>query len=245
MTLTDYYLLLGTATESGSQVTRLIALGLLSYLSGSIPFGLLIGKTVKGIDLREHGSGNIGATNAGRVLGAKWGLICLALDAMKGFLPVAYLSTLILGGEASGGPQVLSAVATIVGHMFPCWLGFRGGKGVATSLGVAAVLSPYGLLTAIVTFAATFGIWRIVSLSSMCAAIAFGSCQLVMLSPNPFKASTLGQAIFAIAVPLLIIIQHRSNLRRLIKGEEPRFTSKKEEMKPESDSTSNEPPMKA
>lgn len=208
-----------------SPMTALLAL--VSYLAGSIPFGLLIGRAVKGVDLREHGSGNIGATNAGRVLGKKWGLICLALDALKGLLPVAFLPTLLFGADDPSLPHltVLAGVSTIVGHMFSCWLGFRGGKGVATSLGVVGVLSPWGLLAGAVAFFGSFAVWRIVSLSSMLAAVTFGGYQLTTLKPSPFAASTWSQGLFAILVPLLIILQHRGNVRRLLRGEEPRFSS--------------------
>ncbi len=203
-----------------------LLLALLSYLAGSIPFGLMIGRAVKGIDLRQHGSGNIGATNAGRVLGKKWGLVCLGLDALKGLLPVAFLPQLICGAAEPAMMEhlrVLAGVSTIVGHMFSCWLGFRGGKGVATSLGVIAMLSPCGLLAGAIAFFSTFAIWRIVSLSSMLAAVAFGSCELATLKPSPFAGDTWSRGLFAIAVPLLIVFQHRSNVQRLLKGEEPPF----------------------
>ena len=206
-------------------LTKSILLALTSYLAGSIPFGLMIGRAVKGIDLRQHGSGNIGATNAGRVLGKKWGLICLVLDALKGLLPVAFLPRLLFGADelAMEHLRVLAGVSTIVGHMFSCWLGFRGGKGVATSLGVVAMLSPWGLLAGALAFFTTFAIWRIVSLSSMLAAVTFGGYQLATLKPSPFASETWSQGLFAIAVPLLILFQHRSNVRRLLRGEESQF----------------------
>lgn len=202
-----------------------LLLVLMSYIAGSIPFGLMIGKSVRKIDLRQYGSGNIGATNVGRVLGKKWGLICLGLDAMKGLLPVKFLPAMLFVANepALAHLAVLAGVSTIVGHMFPCWLGFRGGKGVATSLGVIGMLSPSGLLAGAIAFFSTFAIWRIVSLSSMLAAITFGGYQLVTLKPSPFASDTWSQGLFAIAVPLLILFQHRSNVRRLLKGEEPAF----------------------
>lgn len=212
-------------------LTMLLLLALASYLAGSIPFGLMIGRAVKGIDLRQHGSGNIGATNAGRVLGKKWGLICLGLDALKGLLPVVFFPALICGNAEPAMLEhlrVLTGVSTIMGHMFPCWLGFRGGKGVATSLGVVAMLSSYGLLAGAIAFFSTFAIWRIVSLSSMIAAATFGVYQLATLRPSPFATETWSQGLFAIMVPLLIVLQHRGNLRRLLKGEEPRFDGKRE-----------------
>lgn len=211
-------------------LTMSLLLALTSYLAGSIPFGLMIGRAVKGIDLRQHGSGNIGATNAGRVLGKKWGLVCLVLDAMKGLLPVKFLPAMLFAANEPALPHlaVLAGVSTIVGHMFSCWLGFRGGKGVATSLGVVAMLSPWGLLAGAIAFFSTVAIWRIVSLSSMIAAVTFGGYQLATLEPSPFTGKTWSQGLFAIAVPLLILFQHRSNVRRLLKGEEPRFGAKQE-----------------
>lgn len=210
--------------------TNALLLALASYLAGSIPFGFLIGKLVKGVDLRKFGSGNIGATNAGRVLGKKWGLICLALDALKGLLPVALLPQQFLAADDPSFPHgtVIAGVSTIVGHMFPCWLGFRGGKGVATSLGVLSIVSPWGLLVAAVAFFSSFALWRYVSLSSLCAAIAFGAFEMIRLKPTPFSELTWSHGLFGLMVPLLIIIQHRSNIRRLLKGEELRFTSKRE-----------------
>lgn len=208
----------------------IVLLVLASYLAGSIPFGFMIARWVKGIDLRQHGSGNIGATNVGRVLGKKWGLICLVLDALKGLLPVAFFPLWICGASSSD-LAVISGVATIVGHMFPCWLGFRGGKGVATSLGVAGMLSPWGLLFAALMFITTFATFRIVSLSSIVAAICFGAFYL-----TPFSPHSLSLGLFSAAVPLLIVIQHRSNLKRLLRGEEPRFGSiKTENRRPSSD----------
>ena len=208
--------------------SNVVLLGLVSYLTGSIPFGLMLSKALRGIDLRDHGSGNIGATNAGRVLGKKWGLVCLALDALKGLVPVLLLPPMFFGADNPNlvHLRILTGVATIVGHMFPCWLGFRGGKGVATSLGVVLMLSPWGLLFGAVAFFSSLTAWRYVSLSSMLAAIGFGASELIRLKPSPFAESTWSQGLFAIMVPLLIILQHRTNIVRLIKREEPRFSFK-------------------
>ncbi len=212
-----------------------ILLAIASYLAGSIPFGYIIGTVVKGVDLRQLGSGNIGATNAGRVLGKKWGILCLILDALKGLLPVALLPQQFFGSESPwlAHATVLAGVSTIIGHMFPCWLGFRGGKGVATSLGVLAILSPWGLLVAAVTFFSSLAVWRFVSVSSMLAAIGFGTFELVRSMPNPFSEAKWSQGVFALMVPLLIIVQHRSNISRLLKGEELRLTSKDKSVKDE------------
>ena len=212
-----------------------ILLAIASYLAGSSPFGYIIGTVVKGVDLRQLGSGNIGATNAGRVLGKKWGILCLILDALKGLLPVALLPQQFFGSESPwlAHATVLAGVSTIIGHMFPCWLGFRGGKGVATSLGVLAILSPWGLLVAAVTFFSSLAVWRFVSVSSMLAAIGFGTFELARSMPNPFSEAKWSQGVFALMVPLLIIVQHRSNISRLLKGEELRLTSKDKSVKDE------------
>lgn len=216
-----------------------LALALFSYFAGSIPFGFLIGKFFKGIDLRDYGSGNIGATNAGRVLGKTWGIVCLVLDALKGLLPVAFLPQCFFAADSPWLDHaiVLAGIMTIVGHMFPCWLGFRGGKGVATSLGVLTVLSPWGVLVAAALFFGSLAAWRYVSLSSMIAAVGFAGYELSRLEPSPFSETTWSRGVFAVLVPLLILIQHRSNIRRLLAGQEPKLTGRRDSIKQTSTTT--------
>lgn len=224
----DQYFAANIIRIAKKTMISVVLVAFVSYLVGSVPFGLLLGKLVKGVDLRDFGSGNIGATNAGRVLGAKWGILCLILDALKGLVPVAFLPGLLVDSSQPLFPhcQVVSGIFTIIGHMFPCWLGFRGGKGVATSLGVLIMLSPWSVLAAAAVFFSVFALSRVVSLSSMCAAIAFGAVELFRLSPFPFSEANWSRAAFAIMVPILILVQHRSNIRRLLLGKEPAFTMK-------------------
>ena len=165
----------------------------IAYLAGSIPFGLLVARVVAGIDIRKHGSGNIGATNVGRTLGAKWGIAVLLLDALKGALPVLMIPRVLADTESTWFVllQVIVGVATVVGHMFPVWLRFHGGKGVATALGVVCVLAPVGSLAAFGGFALCMAASRIVALSSIVAAVVFAAGQIIILSPNPFDREKL------------------------------------------------------
>jgi glycerol-3-phosphate acyltransferase PlsY len=194
-----------------------------AYLVGSLPFGYLIGRW-RGVDVRTAGSGNIGATNVGRLLGKKWGGLVLLLDGLKGLLPTLLLPHLVADDRTHAA--VLAGVAAILGHMFPCWLRFRGGKGVATALGVALVLSWQATLIAAAVFLMLFVAFRIVSLGSIGAALAFAVTQMVRLRPEPFAADRWSLAAFSLAIPALIILRHRSNIVRLWRGEENRFRSK-------------------
>ena len=202
-----------------------------AYLAGSLPFGLIVARAVKGIDIREHGSRNIGATNVTRVIGVKWGAVCFLLDLLKGSGPVWLLPQMLL---AADGPsrthwQVAAGLLAIIGHMFPVWLGFKGGKGVATALGVVAMLAPQSTAITFGVFVALFAITRIVSLGSIIAAVTFAVLQMIQLWPQPFRAETWSVASFSLAVPVLIILRHRANIGRLLRGEEHRFEFKRRE----------------
>ncbi|MGE5194361.1 MAG: glycerol-3-phosphate 1-O-acyltransferase PlsY [Deltaproteobacteria bacterium] len=202
----------------------------LAYLIGATPFGYLTGRVVGKIDIRQHGSGNIGATNVGRVLGNQWGILVLALDLLKGLVPVAGLPHLLFAAGSSNRVhwQVAAGIATILGHMFPCWLGFRGGKGVATALGVVAYLGGWATVIAAGVFGLSFAVWRIVSLASILAALSFAVCQIVLLWPALFSEQHWSVTTFCLLIPALIIVRHRSNIRRLWRGEEPRYGSGKQ-----------------
>ena len=208
-----------------------------AYLLGSIPFGLLIAKA-HGKDLRSIGSGNIGATNVSRALGRKWAYICFVLDVLKGMIPMLATSILVSRYSILDEHQASSieyqvmlwlwlavGCAAILGHIFPIYVKFRGGKGVATSFGVALGLWPYytiGAMFAIVIWVVVVLVWRYVSLASICASISFPLVLLlaIILKPGWDFASLWPLLIAATAIPLMVIIRHRENIKRLLAGTE-------------------------
>ena len=183
-----------------------------AYLCGSIPTGVLIARRL-GVEVRKVGSGNIGATNVARSAGKKAGLLTLLGDAAKGLLPVLIVRFLDLGETT----LACTAVAALLGHIFPIFLGFSGGKGVATGLGVFLGLAPYVILVALFLFLVTFACFRIVSLASLVAAAATPFLLLLLAYPGAHVLAGLVGA-------LLIIVRHRENIARLWKGQEPKFT---------------------
>jgi glycerol-3-phosphate acyltransferase PlsY len=187
----------------------------LAYLCGSIPTGVVIANHL-GIDVRKVGSGNIGATNVARSVGKKAGLLTLLGDALKGLLPVLVVRLLDLGET----PLACTAVAALLGHLFSPFLGFSGGKGVATGLGVFLGLSPQAILLALGLFALTFAVSRIVSLASLVAAGATPLLLFLLSYPN-------GHLWAGIIIASLIIIRHHENIARLLKGQEQKFTLNK------------------
>jgi glycerol-3-phosphate acyltransferase PlsY len=204
--------------------TAIIALAVLgAYLVGSIPFGYLITYWVKGIDVRTAGSGNLGATNVGRTLGFRYFLLVLALDLLKGFLPTIGLPKIAnsLGGPPSADLPVLVALAAILGHTFPVYLRFRGGKGVATSLGGVLALDPISCAVAVVAFGVLFMMTRYVSLSSLVGGLAFVVCHLLR-DEAPFSREHIAMSVFSIAVIALLLNRHRGNLARIWAGTERR-----------------------
>ena len=189
-----------------------IALVVGAYLMGSIPFGLLIGKR-KGVDVREVGSGNIGATNVARNLGKKVGALVLFLDVLKAAIPTIIAKVLVARGELTLEYLALVAIAAILGHCYPPWLKFRGGKGVATSLGVFLVIDPPLAAIGIAIFLALYAAFHMVSLGSITAAIAFPV--LLWIAGRPLPLVYLG-----IAGAVIIVIKHRANILRVLRGEE-------------------------
>jgi glycerol-3-phosphate acyltransferase PlsY len=183
----------------------------IGYLLGSIPFGWIIARVGGGIEIRERGSGNIGATNVWRVLGWRPGLLCFILDLMKGVLPV--LITMTVAGER---PAILAGAAAVLGHMFPAWLKGRGGKGVATAAGAFLVLAPLPCLNAILAFAVVGPLaTRTVSAGSIAGA--------VILIWSAWQTSSIEVALLALLSGALTIWRHRGNLRRLADGTESRI----------------------
>ena len=189
---------------------------LLAYVIGATPFGFLAGR-MRGVDIRDHGSGNIGATNVLRVLGKPIGITTLILDILKGLVPVliaqaATESTII---------HILAALAAILGHNYTFWLGFKGGKGIATSAGAVAPLFPVPLLIAVIIWLLVFAITRYVSMASILSAVSLPlSVAAQSLRANAWDFPLLGFTIFLAAMALW---RHRDNIQRLVRGEEHRF----------------------
>lgn len=195
-----------------------IALWAAAYLCGSIPFGLLLGMLF-GTDVRKTGSGNIGATNVARSAGLGAGILTLILDALKGALPV-WVARHYFPDQAA--VQMFAGLAALVGHCFPVWLKFRGGKGVATAAGVFTVLCPIAALGAFLVFVLVVGFWRYVSLASVSAAAAMPL--LVYFLWAPHYAPPISVTAGSLAAALLIVYKHDGNLQRLVEGTEPKFS---------------------
>jgi len=209
-------------------MTALAVVLVASYLIGAIPFSYIAGRVVRGIDLREHGSGNLGATNTFRMLGARWAIPVLVLDIVKGFVPVFLAGNVV---DAAGmDPQWLRLAAmfgAILGHLFSPYVGFSGGKGIATSGGAFMALAPWAFLAAFATFALTFAARRIVSLASLAAAITLP--MWVFLSGRfALSESHWSTLVVSTIIMGVIVIKHRSNIRRLMSGtEKPIMSSRK------------------
>jgi acyl-phosphate glycerol 3-phosphate acyltransferase len=201
---------------------------LLAYLVGAIPFGYLIARA-RGVDILRQGSGNIGATNVGRVLGRRFGILCFLLDFAKGAVPVA-LAQLVrsqsdVEAQLGLGPDLLpvtAGLAAFLGHLFPVYLRFRGGKGVATAAGVVAVLLPGPALIAVLVWVAVVAAARYVSLASVTAAVVLVVARLGLVD-QPFAFDHAVVTTFCLVAAALVIVKHRSNLARLRQGTENRL----------------------
>ena len=197
-------------------VTTVVILTALSYIIGSIPFGLLISKA-KGVDIRKQGSGNIGATNVLRCLGKPLGITCFVLDALKGFLPAKLFPILGLTDPTFG---ILFGTAAILGHNFPVFLNFKGGKGVATSAGVLLGVAPLAVAVGMLTWVIIFYTSGYVSLGSIIAALA-----VIAIGWTAGYGSVIATALTLLGA--LTIYRHRENIKRLAAGTENKFQKKK------------------
>jgi glycerol-3-phosphate acyltransferase PlsY len=192
------------------------------FAFGSIPFSFLIARS-RGIDLRREGSGNVGATNLARLCGKKAGAAGFALDVLKGAIPAG--ASLLAG--APGELRAITALAAIAGHVFTPWLGFRGGKGVATALGALAVLVPLPAAAALAIFALVLALTKVVSISSVSAALAVTPLQV-------FLGAREDRLLFSLlcgAAALLLLARHYGNIVRLMRGTEHRFCARKGDAK--------------
>lgn len=198
-----------------------------SYFVGSVPFGYLAGR-LAGIDIRKVGSGNVGATNVVRVLGKRYGYPVFALDVSKGFAAVM-ISMLMAPGRPPewNSPEIfgiLAAISSVLGHLYPPWLKFKGGKGVATSAGALLALTPVATLIGVAIWIIVFSLTRYVSLASITAAVIL---PIVILVIGPHDRHNGKPLVYSsVCVAAVVIWRHRSNLSRLIRGTEPRFTRK-------------------
>ncbi|WP_346331724.1 glycerol-3-phosphate 1-O-acyltransferase PlsY [Prosthecobacter sp. SYSU 5D2] len=198
------------------------------YLSGAMPFGYWAGK-LKGLDIRQHGSGNIGATNAIRVLGKGIGIPVFILDALKGWLPVWLVASFL--GEQNVAQEIVSAgavvagLAAVLGHMFTFWLGFKGGKGVATTAGVLLGIAPVAMLGGLVVWLLFFFTLRYVSLASMMAGVGVVATMVVVMAREGRWDWVM--LAFGVLIMVLVIVRHRANIGRILAGTEPKGGRKK------------------
>ena len=222
-----------------------------AYLLGSIPFGLIVARS-QGVDLRAYGSGNIGATNVWRVMGKKWGLITFFGDAAKGWLAVVLATWLTRRWELhvalphgherveffdQGLAAIAAAVGCIIGHNFPIWLRFRGGKGVATSLGVLVGMMPLASFIVLGIWALVFKTSRYVSLASLIGAVSLPITVIVLMILGPAHGwaavDSWAYFYFSVAGALMVVLRHRANIKRLVAGTELRMGAKKADAKTE------------
>jgi glycerol-3-phosphate acyltransferase PlsY len=204
----------------------LLCIPIAAYILGSIPFGLLLTKLFGGADVRKEGSGNIGATNVARVAGTLPGILTLLLDAAKGAAAVLLAEHL---SSDSAMWMMIAGFAALVGHCFPIWLNFKGGKGVATAAGLFLVLCPLAFLGSLLLFVLVVVFWRYVSLGSIAAAAAMPLLIYFLWAPHhaPPPVIMFG----SLAVVMLVVYKHDGNIQRLVEGAEPKFLFSKKKGK--------------
>jgi acyl-phosphate glycerol 3-phosphate acyltransferase len=204
-----------------TDVPYLALVAIAAYLVGAVPFGYVVARA-KGVDILCHGSGNIGATNVGRILGRRYGILVFLLDFAKGALPTAVAGALAPAGLPSEWPQVTAGVAAFLGHLFPVYLKFRGGKGVATGAGVVAVLAPGPTAGAALAWLTVVAATRYVSLASLVAAAVL--CVLrFAFTPDPLTGPRGVVTAFCVIAAVLVALRHRANIGRLLHGNENRL----------------------
>jgi len=216
---------------------NLLFIVILSYLVGSIPNSIIITKAIKGVDIRKFGSGNAGGTNVSRVLGKKYGLLVITLDALKGAVAVILIARLYLGNFPfhNATPfddftlvQIIAGVSAVIGHIWTVFAGFKGGKGIATGLGVLLSVVTVDMAFGILVFLAVVLISRYVSLGSISAAISVPV--IMIIRENLFNVNITGYSTilpFVIALALLVTYTHRANIKRILSGTERKFSFSK------------------
>lgn len=216
-----------------------VGISIFAYLLGSIPFGLLISKSQR-VDIRKSGSGNIGATNVFRTLGPKFGIMAFALDFFKGLIPVLLIKFLLSNSPSSALPldffQIMAGLFAMFGHIFPIYIGFKGGKGVATAAGLVTGILPILTLILIFIWAIITFSTRYVSVASLTVAVLLPISILVKKFVLNYNDPSFYVFFFSVIISLFVIIRHRSNIVRLVNGTENRFGSKKKERTSEGDS---------
>ena len=203
-----------------------------AYLLGSIPTAVWVGKFFYGIDVRDHGSGNAGATNTFRVLGKKAGIPVLLFDVFKGWAAVMLVHVFVEPGQSSDEffhLQLRLGAAALAGHVFPVWAGFRGGKGVASLLGIVIALNLQAALLSMAVFLLVLILTRYVSLSSILASLAFPVGVMLII-----KSSTPSMVVFSLLISLVVVITHQKNIERLVNKRESRVKFKRNSSQPES-----------
>ncbi len=200
-------------------MTALLWLLPLAYLVGSVPTGLWIVRALKGVDLRRYGSGNLGATNAARLIGWRWGIFVILLDAAKGAIGVWLTYGQSLPGSETDPllAPALGGLAALLGHLYPLFAGFRGGKGVATAAGVTLALTPLSALVALGVFLPVLFVGRFMFLASLSGGVAYGLASLLLFPRGPIAS------LLAIVLPLTLLLKHRANIARFRRGEESRI----------------------
>jgi len=207
-----------TVTLENSELLFAVWMVPAAYLLGSIPAAVWTGKIFHGIDVREHGSGNAGATNVMRVLGVRTGVPVLLFDIFKGWAAVSLITlqkSIPQNGDVAMIMSIILGICAVTGHVFPLFAGFRGGKGVATIAGVCIGLHPLATICALATFILVLLIWKFVSLGSIVAGLSF-PVWVIFVFDSPFRSLW----IFSLLAAVLLLITHRKNIRRLLRGEE-------------------------